>query len=139
VRQYSAVHREHKRSNQICSRSTPEPRPFGSTSSRIGKRGDEIFVALAFEFFLGGFEGGNPHCDFFPLAREVVFTFGHAHPFFKSCLVLSRVPYVIVAAIGARIGRALREWTALNNMTFTVDKIDTVLVARVPSRQKEAG
>jgi hypothetical protein len=90
VRQYSAVHREHKRSNQKCSRSTPEPRPFGSTSSRIGKRGDEIFVALAFEFFLGGFEGGNPHCDFFPLAREAVFTFGHAHPF------LIRVPPSLV-------------------------------------------
>jgi hypothetical protein len=70
-------------------RSTPEPRPF--RSSRVGERGDEIFVALAFEFFLGGFEGGDPHCDFFPLAREAIFPFGHAHPF------LSRVPRSLVS------------------------------------------
>jgi hypothetical protein len=75
---------------EAMSRSTPEPRSIESASSRIGERGDEIFIALAFEFFLGGFESGDPHCDFFPLAREPIFTFGHAHPF------LIRVPPSLV-------------------------------------------
>ena len=40
-----------------------------------------LWVALAFEFLLGGFEAGDACCDFFPLLSGVVRLFGHAHPF----------------------------------------------------------
>jgi hypothetical protein len=43
--------------------------------------GDKIFLALALEFFLRGFEAGDACCDFFPLLSGVVRLFGHAHPF----------------------------------------------------------
>ena len=52
---------------------------------RVLQRGDEIFLALALEFFLGGLEVGHARGDFFPLASEAVLRFGHAHPFFESC------------------------------------------------------
>jgi hypothetical protein len=54
-------------------------RSLGSVA-RIGKRGREIFVAFPFEFFLGGFEIRNAHCDFFPLLSEVVLLFDHVRP-----------------------------------------------------------
>ena len=47
----------------------------------VFQRGDEIFVALAFEFLLGGFEAGDAGGDLFPLACDPVLLFGHAHPF----------------------------------------------------------
>ena len=50
-------------------------------SAGVFQRGDKVFRALALEFFLGSFEVCNAACDFFPLAREVVLRFGHAHPF----------------------------------------------------------
>jgi hypothetical protein len=46
---------------------------------RIRQRGDEIFLALAFEFFLRGFEVCHACCDFFPLASQSILI--HAHPF----------------------------------------------------------
>jgi hypothetical protein len=99
----------------VCS--TPEPRPLESASSRIRQRGDEIFVALAFEFFLGGFEGGDPHCDFFPLAREAIFPFGHAHPF------LIRVPRSLVGLDwGANWELALPDCDGVVLRDLAVDK-----------------
>jgi hypothetical protein len=50
----------------------------------VFQRGHEIFVALAFEPCLRGFEACNAGGDFFPLQSGVVWLFGHAHPF-DSC------------------------------------------------------
>ena len=60
----------------------------------IFERRDEIFLALAFEFFLGRLEVCNTRCDFFPLQSGAVLLFGHAHPFDSR-------PTSMVAAIGA--------------------------------------
>jgi hypothetical protein len=63
----------------------PERRAFNSRPDifmpGVLQRGHEIFLALAFEFFLRGFEAGNARDDFFPLQSGVVWLFGHAHPF----------------------------------------------------------
>ena len=62
---------------------------------RVLKRGDEIFLALALEFFLRGFEVCHAYGDFFPLPSEAILRFGHAHPFFDSC------PRALMIEIGA--------------------------------------
>jgi hypothetical protein len=63
----------------------PERRAFNSRPDifmpGVLQRGREIFLALAFEFFLRGFEAGNARNDFFPLQSGVIWLFGHAHPF----------------------------------------------------------
>jgi hypothetical protein len=58
----------------------PERLAVGSVAS-IFQRGHVVFFALALEFFLGRLEACDASRDFFPLAREAVFLFGHAHPF----------------------------------------------------------
>lgn len=85
--------------------STPSERPIDLPGTRRALRvaagifqgGDKIFLTLAFEFFLGGFEARDARRDFFPLQSEPVLLFGHSNPF-ESC------PASIVFAIGARIG-----------------------------------
>jgi hypothetical protein len=57
----------------------------GFRVARIFQRGDKIFLTLAFEFFLRGFEICDARDDFFPLQSGVVWLFGHAHPFGDSC------------------------------------------------------
>lgn len=54
-------------------------RPFAV--ARVFERGDEIFIALASEFFLGGFEACHARCDLVALARQPVVLFTHIHPF----------------------------------------------------------
>ena len=95
--------------------------------ARVIQRRDEIFLALALELFLSGFEGCDPCCNFFPLPSGVVLLF-HAHPF-DSC------PRALVAAIGARI-RTPRRRIVIGpaRSTFAVDKTGAVLVAYAPSR-----
>lgn len=99
--QGSAVQRGRKPRRAVDGRSPEKPsvwivalgpeRLAVGPAAGIFQRGHEIFVALAFELFLGGLEACNARCDFFPLASEAIFLFGHAHPF-DSC----------PAAIGAR-------------------------------------
>ena len=48
----------------------------------IFQRRRKIFLALAFEFFLGRLEARDARGDFLSLAREAFFLFGHRHPFF---------------------------------------------------------
>jgi hypothetical protein len=67
--------------------------------SRIVQCGREVFLALAFEFFLCGFEGGHPSSNFFALACEAIVSIFHAHP-----LILIRVPSPLAPAIEARFG-----------------------------------
>jgi hypothetical protein len=45
------------------------------------QRGKEIFLALALESFLGGFEIRHARGDLFALARAAVLVLGHAYPF----------------------------------------------------------
>ena len=88
------------------------------------------FVALAFEFLLGGFEVCDAVCDFFPLLSGFVLWFGHAHAF----LILAPPPFA--AAIEARIGSKRRSiviaLTCSNSRWIkfvAVEKTSTVLVA----------
>jgi hypothetical protein len=67
--------------------------------SRIVQCGREVFLTLAFEFFLRGFEAGHPSSNFFALAREAIVSIFHAHP-----LNLIRVPSPLASAIEARFG-----------------------------------
>src|ERR1700692_1622299 len=53
--------------------------------ARIVQRGGAIFLALAPEFFLGGFEICHARGDLFALTSAAVFFLGHAHPLFESC------------------------------------------------------
>ena len=64
---------------------------------RIFERADEIFVTLASEFFLSGFEACHTRGNFLALAREPIVPFAHAHP------LSSRVPVSLASEIGARI------------------------------------
>ena len=70
----------------------------------IVQRGDKKFLALAFEFFLRCLEVCNPCCDFFPLPGDPLLLFGHAHPFFESCLTR-----IGGSNWGANWGAALRD------------------------------
>lgn len=49
--------------------------------ARIFQRRDEIFLALASEFFLRGFEVRDAARDFFPLGSGAILLFGHTHLF----------------------------------------------------------
>jgi len=102
----------------------PERRALGAVAGifplGILQCGDEIFGALALEFFLRRFEICDARGNFFSLQSEAVRMFGHAHPF-------DFVPVLFADAIGARIGiRRCR--------IVIVDKAGRVLVAQAPSR-----
>jgi hypothetical protein len=90
--------------------------------ARVFQRRDEIFRALALEFFLSGFEVGHARGDFFALSRKAVLLFGHAHPFFDSCPAL-----IGGAGLGRHLGLGVAGlwWRAL-----TVDKAAGRLAGR---------
>ena len=93
--------------------------------ARIFQRRDKIFLALAFEFFLGGFEVCHAGGDLFTLLCEPVLQFGHAHPF-DSC------PNTIGGGDwGVNWETALQD---CDGDALAVDKTTAVLVASAPSR-----
>jgi hypothetical protein len=62
--------------------SRPRRRTFKCASRPLAeagilKRGRKIFLALAFEFFLRGFESRHARRDFLTLAREPIVSFVH--------------------------------------------------------------
>lgn len=46
---------------------------------------DAVFLALALEFFLDGFEIRHARRNLFALPSEALAFFHQAHPFFESC------------------------------------------------------
>jgi hypothetical protein len=49
--------------------------------ARVFQSREEIFLALAFEFFLSRFEDCHARSNFFALPSAAVLLFSHAHPF----------------------------------------------------------
>jgi hypothetical protein len=69
-------------SGLLFARSGPERRSLEWVGAfGVLQCGHEIFLALACELFLRGFEARDAACDFFPLQSGDVLLFGHAIPF----------------------------------------------------------
>src|SRR5487761_2248132 len=98
--------------------------------ARVVERGGKIFLALAPESFLGGFEICHARGDLFALARTAVLLLSHAHP------LSNRVPCAFAWQIGARIGirRCRIVICCMGDATSRWIKAAALLVAGAPSR-----
>jgi hypothetical protein len=76
---------------RVPAASRPERRASGRVvrifaAARVFQRLEKIFLALAFEFFLGRLETSHARGDLLAFPSAAVLLFGHAHPF-ESCVI----------------------------------------------------